>query len=57
MEEVFYGSVWTMISLLLTTNDVVKMRSTACRWNVGDRDGPLGGHLLLDVENGTVREK
>ena len=39
MEEVFFGSVWNMISLLLTTDDVVKVRTAACLWNVGDKYG------------------
>ena len=41
MEEVLYSSVWNMISLLLTTDDVVKMRTAVCRWKVGDRCGLL----------------
>ena len=46
-----------MISLLLTTDDVVKIRAAACRENVGDRYGLIGDTFLLDVLNGTVREK
>ena len=58
MEEVLYGYVWGMIRLQLTTDDVVKIRTTSCRWNVGDRDGRAPrGYLLVDVENGTVREE
>ena len=40
MEEVLYGSVWRMISPL-TTDNVVKLRTTACRWSVGDKYGLL----------------
>ena len=36
------GSVWITISLLLTTDDVVLLRTVARRWNVGDRCGALG---------------
>ena len=45
MEEVLYGSEWNMISVLLTTDDVVKIRTAASRWNVGDRYGMLVGTL------------
>ena len=31
-----------MISLLLTTDDVVMLRTAARRWDVGDRYGALG---------------
>ena len=41
MEEVLYGSVWNLIGLLLTTDDVVKVRTAARRWSVGDREGHL----------------
>ena len=33
------GSVWNMISLLLTTDDVVMLRAAARPWNVVDRFG------------------
>ena len=46
MEEVLYGSVWNMISLLLTTDDVVKTRTTTYRWNVGDSCGLYGDTIL-----------
>ena len=42
MKEILYGSEWDMIGLLLTTDDVVKLRTAARRWNVGDRYGSLG---------------
>ena len=42
MEEIPSGSVWNMISLLLTTDDVVMPRTAARRWNVGDRSAALG---------------
>ena len=46
VEEILYGSVWNMITPLLTTDDVVKVRSAARRWNVGDRYGALGDTFL-----------
>ena len=48
----YCGSVWNMISLLLTTDDVVKICTTACRWNVGDKYGLLGDTFfwLLKME-------
>ena len=42
MEEVLYGSVWNLIGLLLTTDDVVKARTAARRRSVGDRYEALG---------------
>ena len=42
VEEVLYGSVWKKISLLLTTDDVVMLRTAARRWNVADRCGAPG---------------
>ena len=42
MEEVFHGSIWFSIGPMLATNDVVRLRVAASRWNNGDRYGPLG---------------
>ena len=40
-----------MITLLLTTDDVVKLRTAARRWNVGWIGG-TGRHFLLIDEQG-----
>ena len=42
MEETLHGTIWSSISLLLTTDDAVRCRTTASRWNVGCRYGELG---------------
>ena len=43
MEEILYGSIWCMISPLLTTDDAVMLISTVtCRWNGENRHGALG---------------
>ena len=39
VEEILRGPVWNMISLLLMTDDVVKVRAGARRWNVGGGGG------------------
>ena len=41
MEEILFGTLWNMIGLLLTTDDVVMLRTVAGRWNVGNRYGAL----------------
>ena len=45
MEEILFGSLWNMIGLLLTTDDVVILRTVASLWNVGNRRG-----ALLEIE-------
>ena len=57
MEEVLYDSVRSMISLLLTTDDVVKIRTAALALECGRQIRVARGRLLLDVEHGAVREK
>ena len=47
MEEILYGSLWKMIGLLLTTDDVVMLGTVARRWNVGQRYEHC---ILLDTE-------
>ena len=53
------SSVCKMISLPLTTDDVVKIRTTACLWNVGDKCGLLGDMLKIEKfeKIGTVTRK
>ena len=41
IEGIRYGPLWHMISLLLTTDDAVMLRTVALRWNVGNRYGKL----------------
>ena len=36
MEEVFNGSIWYTIGPVLATDDVVRLRVAASRWNKGD---------------------
>ena len=54
MEEILYGLLRYMISLVLTTDDALMLRTAGRRWTVGNRSG---GCLLLDGETGTDREK
>ena len=42
IEETLHGTIWSLISPLLTTGDVVQCRTVAMRWNVGCRYGELG---------------
>ena len=42
MEEVFHGSIWKTVGPMLATDDVVRLRVAASRWNKGDWYGPLG---------------
>ena len=55
MEEVLYGSVWGLISRLLATDDVVKIRTAACRWNVGDKYGLLGDTFFFLLKMNSSR--
>ena len=41
MDEILYGTLWRMISPLLTTNDAVRCRTVTSRWNVGSRYGEM----------------
>ena len=57
MEGVLFGSVWGLISLLLTTDDVVNIRATVCRWNVkmeqfekNWHDDPQGKRVYTNLE-------
>ena len=49
MEEAFHGSIWYTIAPLLATDDAVRLRVVASRWNKGDRYGPLGRVILQRV--------
>ena len=42
MEEVFHGSIWYTIAVLLAADDVVRLRVAASRWNKGERYGLIG---------------
>ena len=42
MEDVFHGSIWYTIGPMLATDDVVRLRVAASRWNKGDWYGSLG---------------
>ena len=48
MAEVFHGSIWYSISSMLTTDDLVRLRAVASRWNECDRYGPLG-HVFFTL--------
>ena len=39
VDEILHGSMWRLVSPLLTTDDVVRLRVVASRWNVGNRHG------------------
>ena len=55
MEDVLYGSVWGLISRLLAPDDVVKIRTAACRWNVGDKYGLLGDTFFFLLKMNSSR--
>ena len=43
MEDVLHGSVWSTVSTMLDTDDVVRLRVAAICWNEGRRYGKMGG--------------
>ena len=47
MEEVFFGSVWNLVGFLVTTDDVVMLRTVARCWTMGNRLGALGNTFLM----------
>ena len=49
--ETLHGTIWSLISPLLTTDDVVQCRTVARRWNVGCRYGELGDIFFEFLEN------
>ena len=51
MEETLHGTIWNMIGPLLTTEDVVRCRTVAKRWNVGSRYGEMGEMFFLSLHN------
>ena len=51
MDERLYGSIWRMVRPLLTTDDVVRLRVAARRWNVGNRHGEMGVFYFLLLQN------
>ena len=51
VEEILHGTIWSLISPLLTTVDVVRCRTIANRWNAGFRDGELGDLFFEFLEN------
>ena len=48
MEAILYGSTWDIINPLLTTDDVVRTRVAAKKWNIGEKYGALGP-LFFDM--------
>ena len=50
-EETLHGTIWSLISPLLTTDDVVQCRTTARRWNKGCRYGELGDIFFEFLED------
>ena len=51
MEESLYGTTWYMISPLLTTDEAVRCRMVAKRWNVGSRCGKTGAMFFQLLHN------
>ena len=51
MEESLHGTIWYMISPLLTTDDAVRCRTVARRWNVGSRCGEMGEMFFQLLHN------
>ena len=56
MEEILYGSIWCMICRLLTTDDAVRLRTLASRWNGRDRYGALGHAFFTLLKLDQYRE-
>ena len=52
--ETLHGTIWSLIDPLLTTDDLVKCRTVARRWNVGCRYGELGGIFFEFLENDPI---
>ena len=42
MDGILSGTIWRMISPLLTNDDVARCRTVTSRWNVGGRHGEMG---------------
>ena len=63
IEETLHGTIWSLISPLLTTDDVVKCRTVAWRWNMGCRffefpeNDPFVRQWYRDVEGNKVCTK
>ena len=51
MEETLNRTLWSMISPLLTTDDAVRCRTTARRWDVGCHYGELGEIFFQFLHN------
>ena len=51
IEEILHGTIWSLISPLLTTDDVVRCRTVARRWNAGCRYGKLVNIFFEFLEN------
>ena len=51
IEEILHGTIWSLINPLLTTDDVVRCRTIARRWNAGVRYGKLGDIFFEFLEH------
>ena len=51
MEESLSGTTWNIISPLLTTDEAVRCRTVAKRWNVGSRSWKLGKMFFQLLHN------
>ena len=49
--ETLHGTIWSLISPLLTTDDVVRCRTAGRCWSVGCRFGELGDLIFEFLEN------
>ena len=56
MDEMLYGLNWLVVGPLLTTDDAVRLRAVANRWNEGDRYGALGNAFFTLLKLDLYRE-
>ena len=51
MEETLHGTLWNMISPLLTLDDAVRCRTVTRRWNMSSRYGEMGEMFFQLLHN------
>ena len=57
MEEVFFGSIWCMISPLLTTDDAVMLRKVTSRWIEENKYRALGDFFFMMLQSDLNEQK
>ena len=57
MEDILHGSVWCMNSSMLTTDDVVMLRTVTSRLNLVNRNGALGDFQFMMLQSDPYEKK